>query len=218
VALSYKADEAIRMIQGSLGAHVTYQRLKHLDDNELLGEVERTEGGHRLYSLEQIERATVAIALLELGMEVRWVKALMKEPKIPTLPGEPSAAIAALTSDKTTDFDDDTFYAIDFALDYGAGLELLKTKVLAINKVFSYLTERTPEICDAIAHVTSEAKGRLKERAEASEKEGPPDGSTARHLRKRMQRLGNLEQRNGKLRLQLKDLLWKLAESPRLKT
>jgi DNA-binding transcriptional MerR regulator len=218
MALTYRAEEAIRMIQASLGVNVTYQRLKHLDDNELLGDVERSDGRHRLYTLGQIERATVAIALLELGMEVRWVKALMNEPKIPVLPDEPRAAMRVLTSGKTTDFDDDALYAIDFAQTYWAGLTLLETKVYSMLKVFSYLTAHTPEVCDAIDHVTRATKARLEELAKTWETKGRRHSSTAQNLRRRKQRVSSMEQGYAKVRLLQKELVRKLAESASPKT
>ncbi len=73
----YKTEDAINMISGNLRVGVTHQRLKHLDDHGLLGTLTRTKGGHRVYTVQQIEAATVAIAFLELGYSVEEIKILM---------------------------------------------------------------------------------------------------------------------------------------------
>jgi DNA-binding transcriptional MerR regulator len=82
VALQYRPEDAIRMIQADLDINVTYQRLKHLDDKGILGVVARSRGGHRTYTISQIEKATIALAALEIGFQMEEVKSLIDESKM----------------------------------------------------------------------------------------------------------------------------------------
>jgi len=74
----YHPEDVKKLIFDRLNVNVTHQRLKLLDDAGILGEVERSEGGHRLFTLDQVRLATSAIALLEVGLPMETVTAFVR--------------------------------------------------------------------------------------------------------------------------------------------
>ena len=54
-------------------------QLRVYSDSGLIGEVERTEGGHRLYSREQVELLERVAAWRRTGLQVREIRDLLRK-------------------------------------------------------------------------------------------------------------------------------------------
>lgn len=54
-------------------------QLRVYSDSGLIGEVERTEGGHRLYSREQVEPLERVAAWRRTGLQVREIRDLLRD-------------------------------------------------------------------------------------------------------------------------------------------
>ena len=65
--MKFKPGEFIRELEIELGITITYQRIKNLEDMDILQDIERTGGNHRIFTDEHLHLAKVALAMSEIG-------------------------------------------------------------------------------------------------------------------------------------------------------